>query len=98
VKGLFDETMRGEGAEGPVFMAAMIDCDLYLSYQTALPFAWERLVRGGYLSLDEYYSLKFPGGRIAADEFFEAKADKPQKHRLRPGEFERWYVRKIFSP
>jgi hypothetical protein len=78
-------------------MAALIDCDLYMSYREALPFIWKRLAIGGYVFLDEYYSLKFPGGRIATDEFFERRRDKPQRHKVEPGDFERWYVRRLFD-
>jgi hypothetical protein len=92
--GEFDETMQGDF---PPFMAALMDCDLYLSYKTALPFIWKHLSRGGYIFLDEYYSLKFPGARIATDEFYTNKLDKPQMHRQIEGDFQRWFVRKIFA-
>lgn len=94
VSGLFANTMTDRGGTQK-FMAALLDCDLYLSYKVALPFVWERLALGGYIYLDEYYSLKFPGGRIATDEFFATKTDKPHKHRDVLGDFERWGVRKI---
>lgn len=93
VPGCFVNTMVGKH----VFMAALLDCDLYESYKVALPFVWERLSRGGYIFLDEYYSLKFPGARIATDEFFATKADKPRRHKVEPGDFERWHVRKIYD-
>lgn len=76
-------------------MAALLDCDLYSSYEVALPFIWERMTLGGYIYLDEYYSLKFPGARIATDNFFVDKIDKPLKHKQEVGDFERWYVRKL---
>lgn len=97
VPGLFDETMVPSQNQPKKIMAALLDCDLYVSYQVALPFVWARLVKGGYIWLDEYYSLKFPGPRIATDEFFSDKKDKPRKHKLEPGDFERWYVRKVYS-
>ena len=80
---------------GPVSIAAAsLDCDLYQSYQDALPWVWERLVPGGYIHLDEYYSLKYPGPRIAVDEFV---AEHGLGHCLHmhpriSGEFERWYL------
>ena len=96
VQGPFTETMTGH--QGPSsLMAALIDADLYASYKVSLPFIWPRLTRGGYLYLDEYYSLKFPGARIATDEFFAGMPDKPQRHAREFGDFERWYVRKIFD-
>jgi hypothetical protein len=97
VEGSFAETMQ-PGRDGPTcLMAALIDADLYLSYKVALPYIWERLTLGGYLYLDEYYSLKFPGARIACDEFFTGRPDKPQRHEREFGHFERWYVQKIFD-
>jgi hypothetical protein len=97
VEGSFDETMTVQAEQPQTLMAALIDADLYASYRVALPFIWPRLTHGGYLYLDEYYSLKFPGAIIACDEFFLDKADKPQKHDEQFGHFERWYVRKIFN-
>jgi hypothetical protein len=85
IKGPFQRTMKGDFT----FLAANLDCDLYESYKIALPFVWERLIEGGYIHLDEYYSLKFPGARLACDEFKEMK---PKMHRRRVGEFERWYA------
>jgi hypothetical protein len=46
-----------------------MDCDLYDSYRITLPFTWDKLSQGGYIHLDEYYSLKFPGARIATIDF-----------------------------
>lgn len=48
---------------------ALLDLDLFGGYSRALPLLWERLSLGGYIYLDEYYSLKFPGPRLAVDEF-----------------------------
>lgn len=52
-----------------VFSIILIDSDLYESYAKILPVLWERLSPGGYIYLDEYYSLKFPGPKIAVDDF-----------------------------
>jgi len=93
VQGCFADTMIGNRP----FMAALLDCDLYMSYKTALPFVWKNLVLGGYIYLDEYYSLKFPGARIATNEFFATKIDRPYKHKVRLGDFERWGVRKTYD-
>ena len=97
VEGSFDQTMRRESDQPGPLMAALIDADLYNSYKVALPYIWSRLTHGGYLYLDEYYSLKFPGARIACNEFFSKQADRPQQHDHPYGDFERWYVRKIFD-
>ncbi len=93
--GSFGETMNSEQRLPEKIMCALLDCDLYLSYKAALPFIWERLSVGGYVFTDEYYSLKFPGARIATDEFFADKEDKPRRHKQEPGDFERWYVQKF---
>lgn len=95
VAGPFDETMDSPVRQPRRLMAALLDCDLYESYRVALPFLWRRLSVGGYVALDEYYSLKFPGARIATDEFFLDKRDRPQRHKPEPGDFERWYVRRL---
>jgi len=45
--------------------------------------------------LDEYYSLKFPGAKIACDQFFKQKKISAKSHvDIRPGEFERFYITK----
>jgi len=97
MKGPFSKTMNTENSKIPYFCAALLDCDYYESWKTSLFYIWEKLSLGGYVFLDEYYSLKFPGAKIAADEFFEDKKDKPQQHRHLDGDFERWFARKIFD-
>lgn len=76
-------------------MAAVIDCDLYQSYLDTFAFVWPRLVDGGFIHLDEYYSLKFPGARLATDEFLQDKNAKLEMAQTKPGDFERWFCRKI---
>ena len=71
-----------------------IDCDLYDGYRIVLPFVWDNLSQGGYVHLDEYYSLKFPGARIETMEFCEKMKITPKKNLSIPGEFERWYLSK----
>jgi hypothetical protein len=97
VAGPFEETMGAAAGPPGRLMAALLDCDLYESYRVALPFVWSRLSVGGYVALDEYYSLKFPGARIATDEFFLDNPDRPQRHKPERGDFERWYVRRLTS-
>jgi len=77
------------------FFAALMDCDLYESHKIALNFLWNRLTPNSYVFLDEYYSLKFPGARIAINEFFKTKTEKPSMHQNKLMDFERWYVKKI---
>ena len=96
IQGRFEEVMKEDMYTDAKFFTALIDCDLYLSHKQALPFVWDRLVHGGYMFLDDYYSLKFPGSKIAIDEFFLDKNNKPQTHMKKERDFERWFVRKIF--
>jgi hypothetical protein len=73
VKGFFAETMsEGNQHDGQIF-AGFFDCDLYQSYKIALSFFWKNTVKGGMFYLDEYYSLKFPGAKLAVDEFIRDK-------------------------
>lgn len=93
VKGPFYKTMIKKQKPIKIF-AALIDCDLYESYKIALPFVWDKLVKKGYIYLDEYYSLKFPGAKIATDEFLKSYQRKPLKHASDKSGFERWYIKK----
>lgn len=94
VDGPFNEIMVD--ANGPQkIMCALMDCDLYQSYVTTFGFVWPRLVEGGLIYLDEYYSLKFPGARIATNEFVESHDDAElESFPSDTGEFERWGMRK----
>jgi hypothetical protein len=94
VDGDYKDTMRDKSLAGVNFMSALIDCDLYESHKFSLPFVWDRMVLNGYIYLDEYYSLKFPGARIATNEFFLDKKDKPQMYPRNLMDFERWFVLK----
>jgi hypothetical protein len=91
VEGLFEDTMPGRDYK---WMAALVDCDLYESYRACLPHIWEALSPGGLVFLDEYYSLKFPGARLAVDQFFADKVDGPEFLSAKRGQFERWGVYK----
>ena len=92
--GDFKETMQTGMLQNVKFMSVLMDCDLYESHKIALPFVWDRMVCNAYLYLDEFYSLKFPGARIAVNEFFEHKLDKPAMYPRKPKDFERWFVMK----
>ena len=72
IKGDFKDTLKNIEDLGET-MCCLIDCDLYESYKYTLPKAWENTIKGGMIYLDEYYSLKFPGAKIAVDEFIEDK-------------------------
>jgi hypothetical protein len=96
VAGDFAHTMSPDYAEssGLRFSCCLLDCDLYMSYVNALAYLWPRLAARGFIFLDEYFSLKFPGARIACDEFFEDKPQKPRRLASDDDFFERWGVEK----
>jgi hypothetical protein len=92
IDGDYKDTMLEKTYSEAKFMTVLMDCDLYESHQMALPFTWERMSSGGYMFLDEYYSLKFPGARKATDEFFKDRKEEPKMCDLKPMDFERWFV------
>ena len=75
-------------------LAGIIDCDLYNSYKISLNFFYPKLVNNGAFYLDEYYSLKFPGAKIAVDEFKENNIITLKKLNNSGLEFERWMLYK----
>jgi hypothetical protein len=76
-------------------MACLYDCDLYEPYALTLPEVWKRTEKHGMLYFDEYYSLKYPGPRIAVDDFCKQQGIKPIKcSRESKLAFERWYLQK----
>ena len=91
VDGLFCDSMK-DGIGPEKVMIANLDCDLYDGHIDAFNFIWPRMSKGSYIWLDEYYSLKFPGARIATDEFLEGKTENPIMYPRNKGEFERWHV------
>jgi len=95
--GTFESTMKHKDAEGLRFSLIFLDCDLYDGYMETLNYGWEKLVVGGIIFLDEYYSLKFPGARIAVNEFFADKEDFELMDVANKStdDFERWIVRKL---
>lgn len=90
VDGSFQETMV-DGVGPDSIMCTLMDCDLYQSHINTFDYVWPRLVSGGLIYLDEYYSLKFPGARIATSEFLESHDDAVlERFPSDRGEFERW--------
>lgn len=94
IEGPFEETMSDTTVIENSLAGAILDCDLHGSYLTALSYIWPRLSPGGVIYLDEYYSLKFPGARIATDLFF--KDLDVEFHHITDdfNGFERWWVKK----
>ena len=70
-----------------------LDADLYAPYKATLNACWDRLSVGGVVFLDEYFSLKFPGPRIATNEFVAERSDAKLICIARPfNDFERWIL------
>ena len=93
VQGDFSKTMKNSQGIDKV-MSAVIDCDLYESYQDSLNFIWPKLSKGGFIHLDEYYSLKYPGARRATLEFINDEPDAFLDEKSLDGDFERWFLTK----
>tara|TARA_B100000674_G_scaffold444170_1_gene409580 strand:- start:777 stop:1541 length:765 start_codon:yes stop_codon:yes gene_type:complete len=75
--------------------AIFLDADLYEPYYFTLKNAWPKLSVGGIIFLDEYYSLKFPGPRIAVNEFLASTDDARLRCIEDPcREFQRWIIQK----
>lgn len=70
----------------------LMDVDLYLPYAKALPILFEHLSPGGEIYLDEYYSLKFPGPRIAVNNFLNTRLDANLEKLGDWLDFERWVI------
>ena len=69
-----------------------LDCDLYQSYLDVLNGLYKNVKQGGSIIFDEYYSLKYPGARIAVNEFFyNQPVDRFEKY-ITQESFERWCV------
>lgn len=66
-----------------------IDVDLYESYLVCLKNLYKNVINGGCIIFDEYYSLKYPGARVAVDEFFKNKKGVFEVYTTSEG-FERW--------
>lgn len=69
-----------------------LDCDLYLSYLSCLDYFKGKT---NTFIFDEYYSLKYPGARIACDEFLEKEDGWSLFNKTEETPyFERWGIRK----
>ncbi len=92
IKGNFDNTMKRIFSKK--IFSVLIDADLYKSYKTVFNFVWKKIEKNGIIYLDEYYSLKFPGAKIATDEICNDHNIKVNKFKQIKGDFERWYLKK----
>jgi|TARA_R110000787_G_scaffold283522_1_gene396446 hypothetical protein len=72
-----------------------LDGDLYKSYLTCLENLYDNVIDGGVVIFDEYYSHKYPGARVAVNEFFLDKNGHFEKYLTIEGH-ERWcFIKKI---
>jgi hypothetical protein len=76
------------------YCLVLLDLDLYDGYRSTLPYVFECLVPGGYIYLDEYYSLKFPGPRRAVHEFLELESEATLLRLPDWLDFQRWVIQK----
>lgn len=86
IKGPFVESLKK--INNPIAVL-FLDCDLYDSYMNCLSELYTLIIPGGYIIFDEYYSHKYPGARIAVNEFFKDKEGKFEMYKTHEG-FERW--------
>ena len=80
IDGSFEDTMKKFNPKKGL-ISGIFDCDLYKSYKICFNFLWPHLNKKGQIYLDEYYSLKFPGAKIACDEFVEMNNAKLFKYK-----------------
>lgn len=93
VPGLFEDTVPKIPKQK--IAGILLDSDLYGGYKLVLDALWNNVVPGGLVFLDEYFSLKFPGPRIAVDEFLQNREDFSLESRFDSNNgFERWWLRK----
>ena len=64
------------------------DCDLYESYLDGLNIFYDKVIKGGAIIFDEYYSFKYPGALQAVVDFFKNDNIRIQKYITNEG-FER---------
>ena len=93
LKGPFEKTLRDFNEPISVLH---LDCDLYEPYLECLSLQYKNLAKGGFVVLDEYYSHKYPGARVAVDEFLSTLNNKDYVlSKFSTGHFERWCITKL---
>lgn len=80
--------------KGRKFSLVLLDVDLYSGYVKSLEEIWNSLTPGGIIYLDEYYSLKFPGPRLAVNQFMVQTTDARLIRLDDWQDFERWIIQK----
>ena len=65
---------------------------------TCLTNLYDNVIPGGCIIFDEYYSYKYPGARVAVDEFFSEKENEGHFEKyITPEGYERWCFEKIIN-
>jgi O-methyltransferase len=59
------------------FCFVHIDVDIYKSVMGCCAFFYPRMIKGGMIVFDDYGFLSCPGAKLAVDEFFLNKPEKP---------------------
>ncbi len=73
--GMFPETAKI--IEDINFCFVHIDVDIYKSVMDCCAFFYPRMIKGGMIVFDDYGFLTCPGAKLAVDEFFLDKSEKP---------------------
>ncbi len=76
------------------YSVVFMDCNLYEPHLAALNHCWKHLSKKGAIFLDDYFSLKYPGARIAVNEFCYKNKLKVKRVKFYQGDFERYYIEK----
>lgn len=87
IKGYFSDVLPSYNEDIDILF---LDCDLYSSYLDCLNNLYEKVVTGGTIIFDEYYSHKYPGARQAVNEFFDGRNDGTFEKYMSPDDYERW--------
>ena len=94
VDGLFENTLPHFDFSSGDFGLINIDSDLYSTYELILSFLpmMTSSIEHAFVFLDEYFSLKFPGPRVAIDKYLSSSSSSFRLQQLpsRAQEFERW--------
>lgn len=75
-KGIFPDD-HGDKIKDKKFSLVHIDVDIYKSYSDCLNLFYPLMVDGGIIILDDYHASSCIGAKIATDEFFSDKPEKP---------------------
>jgi len=73
--GLFPET--AQPISHLTFCLVHIDADIYESIKHCCDFFYPRVQRGGIIIFDDYGFLSCPGAKVAVDEYFSDKIERP---------------------